>query len=111
MSDDAEPEQQIFVTDVVGDGPQTQAVVSKSRIKASDLAQEHVGKFLSCHDADSGVNYGAKILRIERRDEGKAPGVSIWLQHPALSSGRPARDGRAHVPFDQEFELIEMMAP
>ena len=106
MSDDAEPQQEIFVTD----GPETKAVVSNTRIKASDLTQEHVGKFVGCHDADSGVNYGAKILRIARRDEGKAPGVSIWLRHPALSSGRPARDGRAHVQFDQEFELIEMMA-
>ena len=109
MSDDAESQPDVYVTDVVRDGPETHAVVSNTRIKASELTQEHVGKFVACHDEDSGANYGAKILRIARRDEGKAPGVSIWLRHPALSSGRPSRDGRAHVRFDQEFELIEMM--
>jgi hypothetical protein len=55
-------------------------------------------------------NYAAKILRIKRFNEGKAPGVSVWLRHSALPDGRPARDERAHVPFDHEFELVEMMA-
>jgi hypothetical protein len=109
MRDEAEPRPDMDVTDAVPDGPE-QAAVSNTRIKASELTQAHVGQFLGCHDEDSGVNYGAKILRIARRDEGKAPGVSIWLRHPALSSGRPARDGQAHVRFDQEFELIETMA-
>ena len=28
-----------------------------TRIKAGDLTQEHVGKFVSCHDPDSGYVY------------------------------------------------------
>ena len=32
-------------------------------INAGDLTQDHVGKFVGCHDPESGFNYGAKILR------------------------------------------------
>jgi hypothetical protein len=76
-------------------------------IKAGDLTQDHVGKFVSCHDPDSGFVYAAKIVRIVRREEGTSPGVSIWLAHPSLPSGRLARGGLAHVRFDQEFELVD----
>ena len=46
-------------------------------------------------------------MRIVRREEGNSPGVSIWLAHPSLPSGRLARGGLAHVRFDQEFELVD----
>lgn len=76
-------------------------------IKAGDLTQDHVGKFISCEDPASGFVYAAEILRITRREDGRAPGVSIRLRHPALPSGLRSRDGEAHVPFDQEFELVD----
>ena len=82
-------------------------MTANTRIKAGDLTQEHVGKFVSIHDPESGYVYAAKMLRIERREDGNSPGVSIWLEHPSLPSGRRARGGLAHVRFDQEFELVE----
>jgi hypothetical protein len=104
MSEDAEPQSHADAMESPGttyDGPRTE-------IKAGDLTEEHVGKFVECHDPDSGFNYGAEILRIARREEGKAPGVSIWMRHPTLPSGRHSRDGQAHVRFDDVFQLIEM---
>jgi hypothetical protein len=106
---DEQPNPEVFVTDVVGDGPETGAVVSNTRIRAKDLTQDHVGKFLGGFDEKLGANYPAKILKVKHFGGGKAPGVSIWLRLSALPDGRPARDERAHVPFDHEFELIEMM--
>lgn len=78
-----------------------------SSIRAGELTQDHVGKFVSCQDPESGAVYAAEILRIAHREDGKAPGVSIWLRHPALPSGRRSREGQAHVRFDQEFELVD----
>ena len=78
-----------------------------TRITADDLTEDHVGQFLSCHDPETGFVYPARIARIMRRDDGDSPGVSIWLEHPALPSGRLARNGLAHVRFEQEFELVE----
>ena len=92
----------------VGDGASTTSAVSRTQIKAGELTQEHVGRFVECHDPASGFNYGAEILRIARREEGRAPGVSVWLRHPTLPSGRLSRDGQAHVRFDDDFQLIEM---
>jgi hypothetical protein len=83
-------------------------VSAPTRIKAGDMTQDHVGQYVSCHDPDSGFVYAAKIVRITRREEGTSPGVSIWLEHPSLPSGRLARGGLAHVRFDQEFELVEV---
>jgi hypothetical protein len=80
---------------------------ANTRIKAGDLTQEHVGQFVSCHDPESGYVYAARIARIMRREAGNSPGVSIWLEHPSLPSGRRARGGLAHVRFDQEFELVD----
>lgn len=82
------------------------SAVSRTAIKAGDLTQEHVGEFVECHDPASGIFYGAEILRIVRRDEGKAPGVSILLQHPTLRSGRLGRQGQAHVRFSEVFQLL-----
>lgn len=92
------------------DGADAVSAVSSTRITAGELTQEHVGRFVWCHDPTSGANYGAEILRITRRDEGKAAGVSIWLRHPSLPSGRRTREGQAHVRFGDEFELIDLTA-
>lgn len=109
MTDDR-ANQEIFVTDVVPNGPETGAVVSNTRVKARELTEDHVGQYLGGFDETLGVNYASKILKVKHCHEGKAPGVSVWFRHSALPDGRPARDERAHVPFDHEFELIEMMA-
>ena len=78
----------------------------RTPIRAGDLTDEHVGRLIECHDPASGFNYGAEILRIMRREEGKAPGVSVWLRHPTLPSGRRSREGQAHVRFDEVFQLL-----
>ena len=90
----------------VEDGASGASAVTRTPIRAGELTQEHVGEFVECHDPASGINYGAEILRIVRREEGKAPGVSIWLQHPTLRSGRLGRQGQAHVRFDEVFQLL-----
>ncbi|WP_006247213.1 hypothetical protein [Mycolicibacterium tusciae] len=100
----------VFITDVVGHGPETGAVVSNTRIRARDLTEQHVGQFVGCYDSDVEVNYSAKILKVKHFAEGNVPGVSVWIRHSALPDGRPSRDERTHVPFDYEFELIDMMA-
>ncbi|OBA71513.1 hypothetical protein A5641_02115 [Mycobacterium sp. 1554424.7] len=111
VSEEEQANQEIYVAaGIVGDGPETGAVVSNTRIRAKDLTQDHVGKFLGGRDEKLGVNYPAKILKIKQFHEGKAPGVSIWIRHSALPNGRPARDERAHVPFDHELELIDMIS-
>jgi hypothetical protein len=92
-----------LLANVDGSGPELGQV-------ARDLTADHVGKFVGGVDAALGVNYTAKILKIKHFPEGKAPGVSIWLRHSAMPDGRPARDERAHVPFEQEIELIDMIS-
>lgn len=104
MSEDSGPQPPAEVSDVAD----TASAGSRTPITAGELTQEHVGKFVECHDPDSGFNYGAEILRIARREEGKSPGVSIWMRHPTLPSGRLGRDGQAHVRFDAVFQLIDM---
>jgi hypothetical protein len=89
MNEQDQPEQEVYVAaGVVGDGPETGAVVSNTRIRARDLTADHVGKFVGGVDAALGVNYTAKILKIKHFPEGKAPGVSIWLRHSAMPDGR-----------------------
>lgn len=90
----------------VGDDVGAASAVTRTAITAGELTQQHVGEFIECHDPASGIYYGAEILRIVRRDEGKAPGVSIWLQHPTLRSGRLGRQGQAHVRFNEVFQLL-----
>ena len=80
----------------------------RTPITADQLTDDHVGRFIECHDPASGANYGAEILRIARREDGRAPGVSVWLRHPTLPSGRRSRDGQAHVRFEEVFQLIDM---
>jgi hypothetical protein len=108
MPEENEPD--VYAADVVRDGPETGAIVSVAKIKARDLTAEHVGKFVGGYDPNIGANVPAKILRVRRVNEGKAPGVSVLLRMSALPDGTPARDVPAHVPFDHEFELVEMIA-
>ncbi len=111
VMNEQQPEQDVYVAaGIVGDGPETGAVVSNTRIPAKDLTADHIGKFVGCLDPKLQANYGAKILKIKHVNEGTAPGVSIWLRHSAMPDGRPARDERAHVPFEQEIELTDMIS-
>jgi hypothetical protein len=77
-------------------------------IKAGDLTQEHVGKFVGCHDPQLGFNYGAKIVNIIRREDGPNPGVLLRLSHPPMPGGMPARDQRARLRFDQQLQLVDI---
>jgi len=105
-----ESETEVYVAaGVISDGPETGAIVSNTRIKARDLTDEHVGKFVAGFDPKVGANVPAKILKVKHFNEGKAPGVSVWLRMSALPDGTSARDERAHVPFDVEFELHEQL--
>ena len=54
-----------------------EALMHKRLVKAGGLTQDDVGKFVGCHDGS--VNYQAKIVRIQRFENGEnAPGVSVW---------------------------------
>jgi len=77
VSDDAKPESEseMYISDVVRDGPETRALISIKRIRADELTHEHIGKFLGCHDPQAGANYGAKIMNVIRQEEHKNPGM------------------------------------
>jgi hypothetical protein len=49
----------MYISDVVRDLPETQALISIMRIKAGELTEEHVGKLLGCNDPNTGANYRA----------------------------------------------------
>ena len=84
-----------------------EALMHKRLVKAGGLTQDDVGKFIGCHDGS--VDYPAKIERLQRFENGSAPGVTVWTLHPPLN-GRAAREERSHVQFDYTFELIELIA-
>jgi hypothetical protein len=84
--------------------------VPATTIRAGDLTQEHVGKFVGCHDPVSGFNYGAKILKVLRNEEHRNPGVLVRIQHPPIPGGMPARQERMRLKFEQEVQLVELPA-
>lgn len=77
-------------------------------IRASDLTTEHIGKFVGCNDAQSGFNYGAKIVNVSRQDYGPRPGILLRLSHPPMPGGTPAREDRTMLTPDQMVQLVEM---
>lgn len=83
--------------------------MSIGKIRARDLTDEHVGKFVGGLDPKIGANVGAKILKVKHFNEGKAPGVSVTVRMSALPDGTPSKVLPWHVPFDHEFELVEMI--
>jgi hypothetical protein len=108
MSDSDESHPGMWVADVIGDGPETKAVVSLTRIAARDLNEQHIGKYLGCCDPSIG-NYPSKILKVVQFPNGRIPLISVWFRHPDLPNGTPARNDRTDVPFDFEFDLVELM--
>lgn len=77
-------------------------------IQAGDLTQEHVGQFVGCHDPFSGFNYGAKILKVIRVEEGSQPGMLVRIQHPPIPGGKPAHQERMRLRFEHEIQLVEL---
>lgn len=110
MSDESKPDSEMYVTDVVPDGPETHALISIKRIKAGELTEENIGQYLGCHDPQAGANYGAKIKNIIRQEEHRNPGMLVWVRHPTVPGGRAAGEERMRLHFDHEVELFEMMA-
>jgi hypothetical protein len=111
MTDEPKPESEMYIGDVVPDGPETQALISIKRITADELTKEHIGKLLGCNDSSTGANYGAKIIEVRRDDEHRNRGMLVAVQHPAKPGlARAGRVDRIRLPFDQELELFEMMA-
>jgi hypothetical protein len=104
MSD--EPD--VYVSNVIGPGTHTDAVVSTVPIKAGDLTTEHGGKSLGLHDAAKEVNLPGKILRIEHHDE-SPPSVSVWFRYPATPAGVALRDGYMRVAPYFELQLVETL--
>jgi hypothetical protein len=77
-------------------------------IKAGDLKENHVGKFVGCHAPEAGFNYGAKIMKVIRVEEGSKPGMLVRIQHPPIPGGNPAHQERMRLRFDQEIQLVEI---
>lgn len=94
----------MWATAVIGDGPETGAVMSRERIKARELNDSHVGRFISC--VKPGFNYGISILKVQHFDDG----VGIWYHQSKLPDGSPERRDVMRVPFDQDVDLVEMIA-
>lgn len=111
MSDDPKPKSEMYIGDVVRDGLETQALVSIKRVRADELNQDHVGKFIGCSDPNTGANYGARIESVKRDDEHRNLGMLVKIQHPnAPGLAFAGRVDRMRLHFDQEIELFEMMA-
>lgn len=106
MTDKISPE--VRVTKIVGSA-ETEAITSTEYIKAGDLNEDHVGRFMGCNDKERGVNYLAKTLKIQRFETGKAPGMSVWIRHSQVMD-RLAYEDRFHVPFDSEIEIVTQVA-
>lgn len=105
------PESEMFISDVVRDGPETQALISMNRIKAEQLTAEHIGKFIGCNDPNTKANYGARIESVARDDAHQNPGMLVKIRHPAAPGLASAgRVDRMRLPFNHEIELFEMMA-
>lgn len=77
-------------------------------IQAGDLTEEHIGQFVGCHDPASGFNYGAKILKVIRVEEGSQPGMLVRIQHPPIPGGRPGHQERMRLRFEHEVQLVEL---
>jgi hypothetical protein len=99
---------EMHIVEVLSSGPETQAAVRVVHVKARELNDTHVGQWIGARE--NGYNYGMKILKVKHLNEGKAPGVSVWYRKSELPDGTPATDSRMHVPFDTDFELVDMMA-
>lgn len=76
-------------------------------IRAGDLTEQHVGKFVGFHDPGSGLNYGAKILEIVRV-EGSRPGILLRIGHPPIPGGQQAHQERLRLGFEQDIQLVEL---
>ena len=83
--------------------------MSVAKIKARDLTAEHVGKFVFAYNTRVGAKVPAKILKVRDVNEGNAPGVSVLLRMPTHPDGTPAHNVPMHVPFEHEFELVEII--
>ncbi|MDM3973778.1 hypothetical protein QRB36_06320 [Mycobacterium marseillense] len=81
--------------------------VPVTTIQAGDLTEDHVGKFMGCHDP-AGFNYGAEILKVVRVEEGSRPGMLVRIQHPPIPGRKQARQERMLLRFDHEVELVDL---
>ncbi|MEV1134536.1 hypothetical protein [Rhodococcus coprophilus] len=99
-------EEPIRHVEVVGGGG-TEGLQQTTKILARELTLDDVGKFIGCHE--DGVNYQAKILKLEIYESGPAPGVDMILRHGAIPT-RPARTEGVRLRFETELELIELIA-
>jgi hypothetical protein len=77
-------------------------------IKAGDLTEDHVGKFLRCQDSALGLNYGAKMLKVIRVEEGSRPSMLVRIQHPPMPGGKLAHQERIRLSFEQEIQLVKL---
>lgn len=102
MTSENENDPEIRLSRIVG-GPETEGIAAVQHIKADDLNESRVGRFLGFHHEDAGVNYQVKILRVARNEAdtappGTAPGVSVWVRHPQVLDHKcwtthPTRNG------------------
>ncbi|WP_280244788.1 hypothetical protein [Nocardia abscessus] len=93
--------------ELVQSGDFKSGVTESQAVRARDLTPDHVGKVFGNSDPEAGVNYLIKVLNFRVIEEGRAPGVQLWLRHGQIDR-RPAYDDEWHVPFDREFEFVEL---
>lgn len=94
MTEENEPTPDVYAAEVVGDGPETGAIVSITTVKARDLTDEHVGKFIGFHTED--FNYSAKIRRVKQLRSGQGT-RRFCLAADVCATGWHTGTRRAHA--------------
>ncbi|GCB56737.1 hypothetical protein HND25_15725 [Rhodococcus erythropolis] len=82
--------------------------IAVTSITADDLTDDHVGKFLGCHDPEFGFNYGAEIVEVRRDEESERPGVLLRIVHPPFPGARPGRVEQMRLRFTDKLELVDL---
>jgi len=82
--------------------------VEVTTLTASDLNEDHIGKFLGFHEPHTGVNYGAMILEVKRDETHRNPGMLLKIRHSAIPGVSGSRDERIRLKFDQPVQLVDV---
>ncbi|KXO91292.1 hypothetical protein [Tsukamurella pseudospumae] len=109
MSEIPENETSIDGVEVLNSLSNGRGVAANTSVTAGQLDDSYLGKFMGCHGDD--FNFQAKFVKFRRVNDGRAPGMTIWVKFPTVP-GLPGMDGRVekmHVPFSQNIEIVEVI--
>ncbi|MFI9413960.1 hypothetical protein [Nocardia gamkensis] len=96
---------EVFDTDLTQSGPYTRGRVELTSVRADELSPADIGHYFQNGDEATGANYHVKLLNYRVVQEGRAPGVTVWLRHSEVDA-RPAYENHWHVPMDHVFNFV-----